>query len=155
GPLRAGRGLDTRAMGAAEESDGPGRRDGRLLRVGDRVRPGLHAVRGVAHPRPVVPTRDRGRVAGLRPRMRVPRRPGPGRDAGGGRHWTRDLCGCIVGVESVLGMTPPGSMEEGRNMARSDAPAPRGRGAGFNPMNRFKTTRHELELDQVADDEDY
>ena len=40
-------------------------------------------------------------------------------------------------------------------MTRSDAPAPKGRGAGLNPMNRFEATRHELELEQVADDEDY
>jgi DNA repair photolyase len=40
-------------------------------------------------------------------------------------------------------------------MTRSDAPAPRGRGAGFNPMNRFETTHHELELEQVEEDEEY
>ena len=40
-------------------------------------------------------------------------------------------------------------------MTRSDAPAPKGRGAGFNPMNRFETTHHELELEQVEDDEEY
>ncbi len=40
-------------------------------------------------------------------------------------------------------------------MSRSDAPAPKGRGAGFNPTNRFETTHHELELEQVEDDEEY
>jgi DNA repair photolyase len=40
-------------------------------------------------------------------------------------------------------------------MTRSDAPAPKGRGAGFNPMNRFETTHHELELEQVEEDEEY
>jgi DNA repair photolyase len=34
-------------------------------------------------------------------------------------------------------------------------PAPRGRGARLNPANRFETTHHELELEQVEDDEDY
>jgi DNA repair photolyase len=34
-------------------------------------------------------------------------------------------------------------------------PAPRGRGARVNPRNRFETTHHELELDQVEEDEDY
>jgi DNA repair photolyase len=32
---------------------------------------------------------------------------------------------------------------------------PKGRGAGFNPPNRFETAHHELELDQVEDDADY
>ena len=40
-------------------------------------------------------------------------------------------------------------------MSRSDAPAPKGRGAGFNPANRFEATRHELELEQVEEDEEY
>lgn len=34
-------------------------------------------------------------------------------------------------------------------------PARRGRGAQFNPPNRFEATHHELELETVADDEDY
>ncbi len=34
-------------------------------------------------------------------------------------------------------------------------PVPRGRGACSNPANRFETTHHELELDQVEDDGDY
>jgi DNA repair photolyase len=34
-------------------------------------------------------------------------------------------------------------------------PAPKGRGTRSNPVNRFETTRHELELDQVEEDEDY
>src|ERR1700679_1242313 len=34
-------------------------------------------------------------------------------------------------------------------------PSPRGRGARLNPPNRFETTHHELELEQVEDDEDY
>jgi DNA repair photolyase len=33
--------------------------------------------------------------------------------------------------------------------------SPRGRGARLNPPNRFETTHHELELEQVEDDEDY
>jgi DNA repair photolyase len=36
-----------------------------------------------------------------------------------------------------------------------NAPAPRGRGAGSNPANRFETTHRELELDQVEDDVEY
>ncbi|MHB1558944.1 MAG: PA0069 family radical SAM protein [Isosphaeraceae bacterium] len=40
-------------------------------------------------------------------------------------------------------------------MSRSDAPAPKGRGAGYNPGNRFETTHRELELDQVARDDEY
>ena len=40
-------------------------------------------------------------------------------------------------------------------MSRSDAPAPKGRGAGFNPANRFEATHHELELEQVEEDEEY
>jgi DNA repair photolyase len=34
-------------------------------------------------------------------------------------------------------------------------PSPRGRGARLNPPNRFETTHHELELEQVEDDEEY
>ncbi len=34
-------------------------------------------------------------------------------------------------------------------------PSPRGRGARLNPANRFETTHHELELDQVEEDEEY
>src|SRR5205809_1072980 len=40
-------------------------------------------------------------------------------------------------------------------MNRSNTPSPRGRGARFNPPNRFETTHHELELDQVEEDEAY
>jgi DNA repair photolyase len=36
-----------------------------------------------------------------------------------------------------------------------DTPSPRGRGARLNPANRFETMHHELELEQVEDDEDY
>ncbi len=34
-------------------------------------------------------------------------------------------------------------------------PSPRGRGARVNPPNRFETTHHEIELEQVEEDEDY
>ncbi len=40
-------------------------------------------------------------------------------------------------------------------MNGSGAPSPRGRGARLNPPNRFETTHHELELEQVEDDDDY
>ena len=40
-------------------------------------------------------------------------------------------------------------------MNGADTPSPRGRGARLNPPNRFETTHHELELEQVEDDEDY
>jgi DNA repair photolyase len=40
-------------------------------------------------------------------------------------------------------------------MSENATPAPRGRGARANPPNRFERTHHELELDQVEDDEDY
>jgi DNA repair photolyase len=40
-------------------------------------------------------------------------------------------------------------------MSMSDLPAPRGRGAGINPPNRFESTHHELELEQVEFDQDY
>ena len=40
-------------------------------------------------------------------------------------------------------------------MHRSDAGAPKGRGAGFNPSNRFESTHRELELEQVEEDEEY
>ncbi len=32
---------------------------------------------------------------------------------------------------------------------------PRGRGAGFNPPNRFESSHHDLDLEQVEDDADY
>jgi len=32
---------------------------------------------------------------------------------------------------------------------------PKGRGAGFNPPNRFERTHHEIELENVQDDEEY
>ncbi len=41
------------------------------------------------------------------------------------------------------------------DMSRSDAPAPKGRGAGYNPGNRFEPTHRELELDQVEGDDEY
>ena len=31
----------------------------------------------------------------------------------------------------------------------------RGRGAGFNPPNRFESSHHDLDLEQVEDDADY
>ena len=37
----------------------------------------------------------------------------------------------------------------------TSGPVRRGRGANSNPANRFETTHHELELDQVEDDADY
>ena len=39
-------------------------------------------------------------------------------------------------------------------MTMNDVPAPRGRG-GINPPNRFEATHHELELEQVEDDDEY
>jgi DNA repair photolyase len=41
------------------------------------------------------------------------------------------------------------------NENRSSLPSPRGRGARLNPPNRFEITHHELELEQVEDDEEY
>ncbi len=40
-------------------------------------------------------------------------------------------------------------------MTSPEIPAPRGRGARLNPANRFESTHHELELDQVDDDDEY
>jgi DNA repair photolyase len=40
-------------------------------------------------------------------------------------------------------------------MNGSNPPSPKGRGAGHNPANRFETTHHELELDQVEGADDY
>ncbi|MFI5453987.1 MAG: PA0069 family radical SAM protein [Isosphaerales bacterium] len=40
-------------------------------------------------------------------------------------------------------------------MGEPTVPAPRGRGARFNPPNRFEANHHELELEQVEDDDDY
>jgi DNA repair photolyase len=40
-------------------------------------------------------------------------------------------------------------------MSGPTTPAPRGRGASVNPPNRFETTHHELELDEVEDDDEY
>src|SRR5262245_39886440 len=40
-------------------------------------------------------------------------------------------------------------------MNGSDIPAPRGRGARLNPGNRFETTHHELELEQIEEGDDY
>ncbi len=40
-------------------------------------------------------------------------------------------------------------------MNGANPPLPKGRGAGHNPANRFETTHHELELDQVEEDEEY
>ena len=33
--------------------------------------------------------------------------------------------------------------------------SPKGRGAGFNPPNRFDPEHHEIELEAIADDEEY
>ena len=40
-------------------------------------------------------------------------------------------------------------------MHSGDPLTPKGRGAGFNPPNRFESSHHELELEQVQDDDDY
>jgi DNA repair photolyase len=40
-------------------------------------------------------------------------------------------------------------------MSEPMIPARRGRGAQFNPPNRFESTHHELELENIADDDDY
>ena len=40
-------------------------------------------------------------------------------------------------------------------MNGSNPPSPKGRGAGHNPANRFEPTHHELELDQVEEDDEY
>src|SRR5438067_506935 len=40
-------------------------------------------------------------------------------------------------------------------MCNGDHVSRKGRGAGFNPANRFESSHHVLELDQVQDDEDY
>jgi DNA repair photolyase len=40
-------------------------------------------------------------------------------------------------------------------MGYGERPAPRGRGARSNPANRFESTRHELELEQLELDDDY
>jgi DNA repair photolyase len=40
-------------------------------------------------------------------------------------------------------------------MSEPTTPAPRGRGACSNPPNRFEVTHHELELENVEDDDDY
>jgi DNA repair photolyase len=40
-------------------------------------------------------------------------------------------------------------------MGKGDQPPARGRGAGFNPANRFESGHHELDLEQVQDDLDY
>ena len=40
-------------------------------------------------------------------------------------------------------------------MSTPTTPAPRGRGARKNPPNRFETTHHELELNEVEDDDEY
>ncbi len=40
-------------------------------------------------------------------------------------------------------------------MSEQRIPAPRGRGAQFNPPNRFEPTHHEIELETVEDDADY
>jgi DNA repair photolyase len=40
-------------------------------------------------------------------------------------------------------------------MSSSTIPSPRGRGARDNPPNRFEVTHHQLELDQVEDDDEY
>ena len=40
-------------------------------------------------------------------------------------------------------------------MSDSINPTPRGRGARLNPPNRFEAVHHELELEQVEDDDEY
>ena len=40
-------------------------------------------------------------------------------------------------------------------MHMGDRLPPRGRGAGFNPPNRFESSHHDLDLEQVEDDADY
>jgi DNA repair photolyase len=40
-------------------------------------------------------------------------------------------------------------------MSKDDRPAPRGRGARRNPANRFESTHHEFELEQLELDDDY
>jgi DNA repair photolyase len=40
-------------------------------------------------------------------------------------------------------------------MIGKSVPAPRGRGASDNPPNRFESTHHERELEQLEDDDDY
>ncbi len=40
-------------------------------------------------------------------------------------------------------------------MLMGDRLPPRGRGAGFNPPNRFESSHHDLDLEQVEDDSDY
>lgn len=40
-------------------------------------------------------------------------------------------------------------------MSRSDPSAPKGRGAGSNPGNRFEPTRREWDLEQVEGDDEY
>jgi DNA repair photolyase len=40
-------------------------------------------------------------------------------------------------------------------MSAPGVPAPKGRGARFNPANRFEPTHHEFELEQVEEDEEY
>src|SRR5271166_4720054 len=40
-------------------------------------------------------------------------------------------------------------------MRMGDCLPPRGRGAGFNPPNRFESSHHDLDLEQVEDDSDY
>jgi DNA repair photolyase len=41
------------------------------------------------------------------------------------------------------------------NMNEPSIPERRGRGAQYNPPNRFETTHHQVELENVADDDDY
>jgi hypothetical protein len=40
-------------------------------------------------------------------------------------------------------------------MHSGDSLTRKGRGAGFNPPNRFESSHHELELEQVQDDDDF
>ena len=40
-------------------------------------------------------------------------------------------------------------------MCGGDHLARKGRGAGLNPPNRFVSSHHQLELEQVQDDEEY
>jgi len=45
--------------------------------------------------------------------------------------------------------------DSGRAMRKGDRLPPRGRGAGFNPPNRFESSHHDPDLEQVEDDADY
>ena len=58
--------------------------------------------------------------------------------------WADEFLRCC---ESLPGDQP--------SMNGSNPPSPKGRGTRHNPANRFETTHHELELDQVEEDDEY